>query len=169
MDDFENYIKLDAESAMDQKVPLLFLSFPSAKDPNWQLHPGRENKSTMALVTISKWEWFKAWQDRPLKRRGDDYDSLKKTIADTMIEQACQLYPQIKDHIDYIEIGTPVTNSHYLCQPHGEIYGLDHGYGRFDPWMMAQLRQKTDIPGLFYSCLPLFTLVYFCLVLFTFV
>ena len=22
-------------------------------------------------------------------------------------------------------------------------------YGRFDPWMMAQLRQKTDVPGLF--------------------
>ena len=56
MADFENYIKLDAESAMDQKVPLLFLSFPSAKDPNWKLHSGRENKSTMALVTISKWE-----------------------------------------------------------------------------------------------------------------
>ena len=73
----------------------------------------------------------------------------KKTIADTMIEQACKLYPQIRDHIDYIEIGTPVTNSHYLGQPHGEIYGLDHGYGRFDPWMMAQLRQKTDIPGLY--------------------
>ena len=89
------------------------------------------------------------WQDQPLKRRGDDYDSLKKTMADTMIEQACQLYPQIRDHIDYIEIGTPVTNSHYLGQPHGEIYGLDHGYGRFDPWMMAQLRQKTDVPGLF--------------------
>merc|ERR1719464_925260 len=61
----------------------------------------------------------------------------KKTMADTMIEQACQLYPQIRDHIDYIEIGTPVTNSHYLAQPHGEIYGLDHGYGRFDSWLIS--------------------------------
>ena len=66
-----------------------------------------------------------------------------------MIEQACQLFPQIQDKIDYIEIGTPVTNTHYLTQPHGEIYGLDHGYQRFDPWLTAQLRPTTDVPGLY--------------------
>ena len=53
MEDLTKYYSSDAESAMDLDVPLLFLSFPSAKDPNWKLHPGRENKSTMALVTIS--------------------------------------------------------------------------------------------------------------------
>ena len=62
MADFQDYINSDAESAMDKDVPLLFLSFPSAKDPNWKLHPGRENKSTMALVTISKYDWFKSWK-----------------------------------------------------------------------------------------------------------
>ena len=62
MEDLTKYYNSDAESAMDLDVPLLFLSFPSAKDPNWKLHPGRENKSTMALVTISKWEWFNQWK-----------------------------------------------------------------------------------------------------------
>ena len=62
MEDLTKYYSSDAESAMDLDVPLLFLSFPSAKDPNWKLHPGRENKSTMALVTISKWEWFNQWK-----------------------------------------------------------------------------------------------------------
>ena len=65
------------------------------------------------------------------------------------MDQACQLYPQIKDKIDYIEIGSPVTNKHYLAAPHGEIYGLDHGFDRFDPWTLARLRPQTDIPGLF--------------------
>ena len=62
MEDLTKYYNSNAESAMDLDVPLLFLSFPSAKDPNWKLHPGRENKSTMALVTISKWEWFNQWK-----------------------------------------------------------------------------------------------------------
>ena len=62
MEDLTKYYNSDAESAMDLDVPLMFLSFPSAKDPNWKLHPGRENKSTMALVTISKWEWFNQWK-----------------------------------------------------------------------------------------------------------
>ena len=50
-----------------------------------------------------------------------------------MIEQTCQLYPQIRDHIDYVEIGTPITNTHYLASPHGEIYGLDHTKTRTAP------------------------------------
>jgi all-trans-retinol 13,14-reductase len=66
---------------------------------------GRENKSTCALVTLSNWDWFKKWNDAPLKKRGDDYDEIKKTIGEKCIERACELYPQIRDHIDFVEIG----------------------------------------------------------------
>ena len=54
-----------------------------------------------------------------------------------MLEQVCQLYPQIRDHIDYVDIGTPVTNTHYLAAPHGEIYGLDHTKARMLPEVSA--------------------------------
>ncbi len=67
--------------------------------------PGRENKSTCALVTLSNWEWFQKWANAPLKKRGDDYDEIKKTIGEKCIERACELYPQIRNHIDYVEIG----------------------------------------------------------------
>ena len=50
-----------------------------------------------------------------------------------MVEQACSLYPQIRDHIDYVDIGTPVTNAYYIAAPHGEIYGLDHTKTRMSP------------------------------------
>jgi len=48
-----------------------------------------------------------------------------------------------------VEIGTPATNKTYLSQPHGEIYGLDHTMQRFDPLMLAKLRPKTDVSGLY--------------------
>ncbi len=146
---FDDYLKMDIDDALDSKVPLMFVSFPSAKDPNWKKHPGRENKSTCAIVTLANWEWYKKWANAPLKRRGDDYDGVKNTIGHMLVEQTCKLYPQIKDHIDYIDIGSPVTNKHYIAQPHGEIYGLDHSKQRFEPWMTAKLRPKTDIPGLY--------------------
>ena len=110
-------------------------------------HPGRESKSTCAIVTLANWEWNKKWESKPLKRRGDDYEEIKNTVGEMLIEQTCKLFPQIRDHIDFKDIGSPVTNKYYLAQPNGEIYGLDHTLERFDPLMAAKLRPKTDIPG----------------------
>ena len=56
-----------------------------------------------------------------------------------------------------IEIGTPMTNNHYLGHPHGEIYGLDHTMQRFNPNMVAKLRPKTDVPGLFLTGQDIFS------------
>lgn len=145
----DKYSNLSGAEAMEKEVPLLFISFPSAKDPNWKLHPGRENKATCAIVTLANWEWFKKFETTSLRKRGDEYEELKNAIGHQMIEQATQLFPQIKNNIDYIEIGSPVTNKHYISQPHGEIYGLDHTKERFEPWLSAQLRPRTDIPGLY--------------------
>ena len=134
--------------ALDADVPLLFISFPSAKDPEWTNHPGREDKTTCAIVTLANWKWFSKWEDGQVKKRGDDYEEIKQAIGHKMIEQTCKLYPQviifkeysfeigndfyfqIKDKIDFTEIATPVTNKYYIRQPHGEIYGLDHSRER---------------------------------------
>jgi len=137
------------QDALDQVIPFLFISFPSEKDPNWNMHPERRGKSTVAIISFGKWEWFEEWNDQPLKRRGDSYDEIKATLGQRMIDQTCVLYPQIKDCIDYVEIGTPVTNNHYLGSTKGEIYGLDHAIERTAPEVMAKLRPETDISGLF--------------------
>jgi hypothetical protein len=36
---------------------------------------------------LANWDWFQKWENRPIKKRGDDYDAFKKTIGDNMIEQ----------------------------------------------------------------------------------
>ena len=72
----DNFIEAETvEEVLEKKVPLLFLSFPSEKDPNWSTHhPERKDKSTVAIVTLVKWDWFSKWVDEPLKRRGDEYE-----------------------------------------------------------------------------------------------
>jgi len=143
------YFNLAGEEAVDAEVPLLFISFPSVKDPEWENNPGRAEKSTCAIVTLANWDWFKQWEDRQVKKRGDDYEEVKDAIGHKMIEQTCKLFPQIRDKIDVMEIASPVTNKFYIAQPHGEIYGLDHSMERFDPLMVAKLRPETDVPGLY--------------------
>ena len=54
---------------------------------------------------MAKWEWYQKWSENPVKRRGDDYDEIKNTVGEILIEQACQLFPQIRDHIDFKDVG----------------------------------------------------------------
>ena len=78
----DEYIEAETvEEVMEKNVPLLFISFPSEKDPNWSTHhPEREDKSTVAIITLVKWEWFSKWVDGPLHRRGDEYEGNEKSI-----------------------------------------------------------------------------------------
>merc|ERR1711953_797142 len=144
------YMSQTKEEAMNSETPLLYISFPSTKDPEWQNKSvSNSNKTTCQIVTLSNWEWFKNWDGSKHLKRGDEYDELKNSIGHKMIEQTCRHFPQISDCIDMTVIGTPMTNKHYLGHPHGEIYGLDHTMQRFSPNMVANLRPKTDIPGLY--------------------
>lgn len=149
--EFVNYLESDRESIMSKDLPMIFVSFPSAKDPQWDAHPGRETKSTCAIISFANWSWYKQFESTAHKKRGDEYEELKSAVGNNMIEQACRLYPQIKHHIDYVEIGTPVTNQFYLGCSQGEIYGLDHDRARQEPLTNALLRPETDIPGLYLS------------------
>ena len=49
----------------------------------------------MVIITMAKWEWFEEWNDSPLKRRGDAYEEVKKSLGQRMIDQTCEVYPQV--------------------------------------------------------------------------
>ena len=53
--DCDKYLEYSSEEALDAgNVPLLFVSFPSAKDPEWKKHPGREVNSAKILKKVLK-------------------------------------------------------------------------------------------------------------------
>jgi all-trans-retinol 13,14-reductase len=54
-------------------LPVAYLSFPSAKDPDFaRRHPGR---ATVEVVGLAPYEWFSRWVGSPWKKRGDDYET----------------------------------------------------------------------------------------------
>lgn len=141
------YLGRSPEEVRQGDVPLLFLSFPSTKDPVIeQRYPGR---STCAIITMTPYEWFEEWRDERLKNRGPDYTSLKMDIGRKMWGQVCTLFPHLEDKMDYIDVGSPLSNRYYFGSPRGEVYGADHDVRRFDPLTQIELRPETPISGLY--------------------
>lgn len=125
-------------------LPLIYISFPSAKDPTWDdRYPGR---STVEIVTVGDWKNFKNWSQATWNKRGDDYESLKEKISLEMLEVLFQQKPQLRDALDYYELSTPVSTQWFQWNMEGEIYGIDHTVERFkQDW----LHPETPIKNLY--------------------
>ncbi|BFZ05382.1 hypothetical protein BsWGS_08421 [Bradybaena similaris] len=141
------YMNAQADEVEQMEIPFSFISFPSAKDPEYNTKfPG---KSAALAITYAKWDWFKEWKDEKVRHRGDRYEGIKDAIGRQMWQQCVDLYPQLEGKKVYMEVGTPVTNQHYLACPKGEMYGLDQRKVRYLPEVVSKLRTDTDIKGLY--------------------
>ncbi|NWS27194.1 RETST reductase, partial [Polioptila caerulea] len=142
----KRYLASSREEAANN-IPLLFVTSPSSKDPTWEMrYPG---KSTLAIVTFAKYEWFEEWKDKQVHKRGDDYEDLKKTFVDAIMQTVYKLYPRIEGRIEYLSGGTPLTNQHYIASPQGEFYGANHDLPRLQPEAIATVRADTAVPNLY--------------------
>jgi len=128
----------------DAPLPVAYLSFPSAKDPDFERrHPGR---ATIEVIGLAPYAWFARWQDSPWKKRGDDYESFKQRLADRLLEALVRRVPSVATAIDHAELSTPLTTRHFAGHPDGEIYGLSHTPARFEA---RDLRVHTPVRGLY--------------------
>jgi len=126
-------------------LPLVYVSFPSAKDPDFQRrYPGR---STIEIVIgPCDFEAYRQWADKTWGKRGDDYEALKEDLSERMLEALYKQMPQLRGKVDYSEVSTPLSTSHFCRYKKGEAYGLAHNKERFQQdW----LKPKTALPGLY--------------------
>jgi len=102
----------------------------------------------MVLAPVN-YAWFKKWEETRVHARGDDaYNELKQFWTDKLFAALYEQYPQIKDHVVFSDLGTPLSNNHYLGVKHGEVYGLAHTTDR--TWKYSkELSAKTNIKGLY--------------------
>lgn len=126
-------------------LPLVYVSFPSAKDPDFQRrHPGR---STIEIVIgPCDFEQYRQWADKTWGKRGDDYEALKADLSERMLAALYKQLPHLRGKIDYSEVSTPLSTSHFCRYKQGEAYGLAHTKARFEQdW----LTPKTRVQGLY--------------------
>ncbi len=127
----------------DAPFPMLYFSFPSAKDPDFaRRFPGR---ATMEIITMARWEWFERWAGTRWMKRGEAYDALKQRFTARLLEAAYTRLPQLRGKVDHAELSTPLSTAHFAGHPRGEIYGLDSSPAR----LRMAIRAKTPLPGLY--------------------
>lgn len=123
--------------------PLVFVSFPSAKDPTFrERHPGH---STVDVIVPALHEWFSSWEGTRWKKRGTDYEAFKARFGERILETVYAHLPQLRGRIDHSEVSTPLTTAHFANYARGELYGLDHTPARY----RMPVRATTPVRGLF--------------------
>ena len=129
---------------IDSPFPVLYISFPSAKDPDFQRrHPG---KGTIEAITLVPYEAFARWGETRWKRRGDEYDELKQRLSARLRAELERQVPAAVGNIACTELSTPVSTRHFMNYGHGEIYGITSTPARFG---IRGLGARTPIRGLY--------------------
>jgi len=126
-----------------QPFPVVYISFPSAKDPDYlNRHPGT---ATIEIVVPAPYEWFEKWTGSTWGKRGEDYESFKEKLVERIMQHLYDKLPQLKGKIDYYELSTPLSTEWFSGYKRGELYGLDHTAERLQQdWLTPQ----TKISGL---------------------
>ncbi len=138
-EDFAKYKEGD-----DTISTLIYVSFPSARDPHWQEH--RKGTATIQVILPSAYSSFKNWEETKWKQRGEEYEKLKEKIAQQLLEKMYQLLPQIKGKVAVYDLSTPLSTKHFNNYQQGEMYGLEHTPARFEA---NRLRVETSIKNFF--------------------
>jgi len=73
----------------------------------------------VAIVTL---KYGDTWLNIP----PSEYAGEKYRVADAMLKVVEKAFPDLRRHIEEIEIATPLTHLRYLGHPKGAIYGFDH-------------------------------------------
>ena len=117
------------ENPEKAELPLVYISFPSAKDPDFEnRYPGR---STVEIRTLGDYAYFKQWEGTEWKNRGYEYESMKERFSQRLLAVLYKKLPQLEDKVDYYELSTPLSTRNFVNYQHGEIYGLAHDPKRF--------------------------------------
>jgi all-trans-retinol 13,14-reductase len=110
-------------------LPLMFISVPSAKDPDFERrHPGR---ATLEVVCPAPYDWFARWEDTRWKRRGENYDEFKQKLAERLQSGLEEHVPAVSGKLDIVELSTPLSTRHFMNYQHGEAYGVSATPARF--------------------------------------
>ncbi len=127
----------------DAPFPVVYISFPSAKDPDYlNRHPGT---ATIEIVAPAPYKWFEEWRGSTWGKRGEDYDALKADFGKRLMQHLYDKLPQLNGRVDYYEVSTPLSTDWFAGYQRGELYGLDHTSERLQ---QKWLGPRTKIPGL---------------------
>ena len=118
----------------------MFLTVTTLKDPS-KMHSGHHTLEAFAFVN---YEPFAQWVDQPSGDREWEYQQLKDKLMAGMLASIDKRVPGFSNHVVFKELGTPLSNAHYLNATRGNLYGIAKSRFQVGPWAF---KNKTEIEG----------------------
>ncbi|HEX2179027.1 MAG TPA: NAD(P)/FAD-dependent oxidoreductase [Actinomycetota bacterium] len=138
--DLELFFDLDP-GRTDFQVPGVFVTITTLKDKSKR----RSREHTIEAFAFCRYDRFRSFADRDGKR-SPEYLAFKETLTKQMIAAVGRVVPGVEDHISFSELGTPLTNRHYVAGHEGAIYGTEKTLRQIGPMGFGT---TTEIENLF--------------------
>lgn len=107
-------------SGGDPLCSMISVLAPSLRDPT--LAPA--GKGTLTIHCPAHLDYQQQWRTGPGLSRGADYQALKQQVAEILLDRIEAAFaPQLRRHIEFIDISTPVTYWRYTGNTLGSIMG----------------------------------------------
>lgn len=119
----------------------LFISCSSLKDPvdfDGRMH-------TMEAVTFIDYDSFKNYKTVRGKNN-EQYLKIKERLCEKLLNTFKKIMPRVHERVVRIELGTPLTNEHYINSTRGNVYGTEKGFWQTGPFSFTA---KSEIENLF--------------------
>ncbi len=130
--------------------PPIFITMASIKDPHTEaIAPkGCSNLQIMTVVPsdYSFWHIEEGPAAGEKYSRKSEYLAIKESLMEKLIEGAEKVIPDIKEHIEWKEASTPITQERFTLASGGTSYGIECSTDQFG---MNRPKPKTEIDGLY--------------------
>lgn len=136
---YNNYAKEDILKS--DELDSLFISCSSLKDP--LSFDGRTH--TIEAVTFIDYDSFNV--GRAIRSENEEkYQQVKERLCQKLMNTFKRILPEVHANIVHLELGTPLTNEHYINATRGNVYGTEKGFWQTGPFSFTA---KNEIENLF--------------------
>ena len=127
--------------ADDGPFPGLFVTVTTLKDRT-KRNPGGH---TVEAFALAPYEAFARWGQTLADARSPDYAALKERLTRRMLTSLEGVIPGVSQHLTFCELGTPLTNVHFVRASHGSLYGIEKNRWQVGPFAF---QTRSEIEGL---------------------
>jgi phytoene dehydrogenase-like protein len=122
------------------EIPGLFMTVTTLKDRSKY-----RGIHTMEAFTFVGRDSFRDWAESKCGDRPQAYRDLKERLMDRMVDAVDKIAPGLRSRIVFRDLGTPLTNEHFVAATGGNLYGTEKTIGQVGPWAY---QAKTEFEGL---------------------
>lgn len=125
----------------DRELSGVFLTITTLKDRSKR----HSREHTLEAFSFCGYEPFRRFAGGPSGARSAEYLALKEQLSQRMLAAIGRIIPGVESHVTFRELGTPLTNQHYVNGHLGAIYGTEKIFGQIGP---RGFTNRTEIESL---------------------